>query len=66
VVSYPYALDTAANNGFDYADLFSPDGEFIRPPTKGRDTWPSWRSNQPHGVNYVRHFLANQLIEPNA
>jgi hypothetical protein len=66
VVSYPYALDTAANNGFDYADLFSPDGEFIRPPTKGRDNLAKLALDQPHGANYVRHYLANQLIEPTA
>jgi hypothetical protein len=64
VVSYPYALDTAANNGFDYADLFAPDGEFIRPPTKGRDNLAKLALDQPHGANYVRHYLANQLIEP--
>jgi hypothetical protein len=66
VVSYPYALDTAANNGFDYADLFAPDGEFIRPPTKGRDNLAKLALDQPHGPNYVRHYLANQLIEPTA
>ena len=66
VVSYPYALDTAANNGFNYADLFAPDGEFIRPPTKGRDNLAKLALDQPHGANYVRHFLANQLVEPTA
>ena len=66
VYSYPYSLDTAANNGFDYADLFSPDGEFIRPPTKGRDNLAKLALDQPHGANYVRHYLANQVIEPTA
>jgi hypothetical protein len=66
VVSYPYALDTAANNGYDYADLFAPDGEFIRPPTKGRDSLAKLALDQPHGASYVRHYLANQLIEPTA
>ena len=66
VVGYPYALDTAANNGYDYADLFAPDGEFIRPPTKGRDALAKLAIDQPHGANYVRHYLANQLVEPTA
>jgi hypothetical protein len=66
VYNYPYALDTAANNGFNYADNFSPDGEFIRPPTKGRDNLAKLAIDQPHGTNFVRHFLANLVIEPTA
>jgi hypothetical protein len=66
VSSYPYALDTGANNGYMYADLFAPDGEFIRPYTKGRDNLATLALDQPHGPAYVRHFLANQLIEPTA
>ena len=26
---YAYGIDTCANNGYDYADVFTPDGEFI-------------------------------------
>ena len=66
VASYPYALDTGANNGYMYADLFTADGEFIRPYTKGRDNLAKLALDQPHGPAYVRHFLANQLIEPTA
>jgi len=66
VYSYPYALDTAANNGFDYADNFAPDGEFIRPPTKGRDSLAKLAIDQPHGSNFVRHNLTNIVIEPTA
>ena len=66
VFSYPYSLDTAANNGFDYADNFAPDGEFIRPPTKGRDNLAKLAIDQPHGANFVRHYLTNVLIEPTA
>jgi hypothetical protein len=66
VLDYPYALDTAANNGFQYADNFAPDGEFIRPPTKGRDNLAKLAIDQPHGTNFVRHFLTNVLIEPTA
>jgi SnoaL-like domain len=34
---YAFALDTGSNNGYDYADLFAPDGEFMRPYAKGRE-----------------------------
>src|SRR5262245_25471405 len=37
VARYPFVLDTGANNGYDYADLFSSDGEFMRPYSKGRE-----------------------------
>ena len=63
---YSFALDTGADNGYMYADLFAPDGEFIRPYTKGRDNLATLALDQPHGPAYVRHFLANQLIEPTA
>jgi hypothetical protein len=66
VYSYPYALDGAPNNGYRYADNFSPDGEFIRPPTKGRDNLAKLAIDQPHGPNFVRHFLTNLVIEPSA
>src|SRR5690349_24585336 len=26
---YAYGIDTCGNNGYDYADVFTPDGEFI-------------------------------------
>ncbi|HZL95259.1 MAG TPA: nuclear transport factor 2 family protein, partial [Vicinamibacterales bacterium] len=26
---YAYGIDTCANNGYDYADVFTPDGVFI-------------------------------------
>lgn len=64
VVKYAYALDTGADSGFMYADLFAPDGEFIRPPTRGRDNLAQLALDQPHGPQYVRHYLTNKLIEP--
>lgn len=64
VVRYPYALDTGANNGFNYADLFTPDAEFTRPLTKGRDNLAKLALDQPHGPNYVRHYITNHVIEP--
>jgi len=64
VVKYPYALDTGANKGFDYADLFTADAEFSRPLTKGRDNLAKLALDQPHGPNYVRHYITNHVIEP--
>ncbi len=64
VTSYPYALDTGANDGYMYADLFAEGGEFIRPYTVGRDDLAKLALDQPHGPAFVRHFLMNQLIEP--
>jgi hypothetical protein len=37
VARYAYALDTAGNNGYDFADLFTPDGQFIDPNATGRE-----------------------------
>ena len=37
VTRYAYALDTGGNNGYDFADLFTPDGQFIDPNAKGRE-----------------------------
>src|SRR5262245_63320914 len=31
VARYAYAMDSGADNGFAYADLFTPDGEFVAP-----------------------------------
>lgn len=66
VSRYPYALDTGANNGLDYADLFTTDAEFSRPLTKGRDNLAKLALAQPHGPNYVRHYITNHVIEPTA
>jgi len=66
VATYPYALDTGANGGYLYADLFTADAEFLRPYTRGRDQLAKLALDQPHGPAYVRHFLMNQLIEPTA
>ena len=34
---YAFALDMGSSNGYDYADLFTADGEFMRPYAKGRE-----------------------------
>jgi hypothetical protein len=65
VARYPYAVDTHADNGYGYADLFAPDGAFGQ--TKGREQLAALaRKTQPEraGPNYARHFLTNVIIRP--
>src|SRR5262245_8185423 len=64
VAKYPYALDTGADNGYMYADLFAPDGSFGR--AQGREAIALMARDhfKEQGPNYTRHFLANAIIEP--
>ena len=39
IARYAYALDTGGRNGYDYADLFTPDGVFV-----GMNQGPTGRS----------------------
>ena len=67
VAKYPYALDTHADNGYMYADLFATDGTFGN--TKGREALATLaRNNQPEksGPAATRHFLTNVIITPTA
>lgn len=67
-VRYSYGLDTAADNGYMYADVFTPDGEFVGrqvPLTQGREALARVaRSVRKANTQYVRHFIANHVIEP--
>ena len=65
VAKYAYALDTHGDNGFMYADLFTPDGTFGD--TRGREALAMVaRNNQPEksGPAATRHFLTNVIITP--
>ncbi len=67
VARYPYAVDTHADNGYAYADLFAPDGAFGQ--TKGREQLAALaRKTQAGraGPNYARHFLTNVIIQPSS
>jgi hypothetical protein len=65
---YTYGLDTAADNGYMYADVFTPDGEFVGrqvPLTQGREALARVaRSVRKGNPMYVRHFITNHVIEP--
>jgi hypothetical protein len=67
-IRYAYGLDSTADNGYMYADVFTPDGEFIGrqvPLTQGREALARVaRSVRKGNPMYVRHFIANHVIEP--
>ena len=61
---YGFALDTGSNNGYDYADLFAADGEFIRPYAKGREQLAALARGPRMGPNNTVHYIMNHVIEP--
>jgi hypothetical protein len=65
VARYGYAVDTHADNGYAYADLFTPDGVFGK--TQGREALAELaRTTQKDrgGPAYTRHFLTNVIVHP--
>src|SRR5579863_1682387 len=61
---YAFALDTGSNNGYDYADLFVPDGEFMRPYAKGRERLAALARGPRLGPDNTVHYIMNHVIEP--
>src|SRR6187551_64711 len=80
VARYARAIDTCSNNGYDYADLFTPDGAFIpsingKPGAKiqGRERLAEVSGGGSRGcknvgwiVQGVRHLYVNHIITPTA
>jgi hypothetical protein len=68
VASYPFALDTGADSGGLYADLFAADGVFVAGDVTivGRDKLKAfaWHHRPGQGPLYVRNFSTNSVIEP--
>ena len=64
VARYAFALDTADNNGYTYADLFAADGTFND--TKGRDALAALPRGPRRGPLYVRNYGAPAIIQPTA
>ena len=65
VARYSYAVDTHADNGYAYADLFTLDGVFGS--TKGREALAELaRTTQKDrgGPSFTRHYLTNVIIYP--
>ena len=69
-IRYSYGLDTGADEGHLYSDVFTPDGEFVGrqvPLTQGREALARVaRSVRKGNTQYVRHFIANHVIAPSA
>src|SRR5580700_8057735 len=61
---FAFALDTGSNNGYDYADLFAPDGEFMRPYAKGREQLAALARGPRLGPDNTVHYIMNHVIEP--
>jgi hypothetical protein len=68
---YNWALDTCADNGYEYARLFTPDGTFGR--AKGHDQLAALSGGgsagckdpkRVHGVENELHITMNLIIEP--
>src|SRR5215475_333932 len=80
VAKYARAIDTCSNNGYDYADLFTPDGAFIPsfngkpgPPVQGREKLAEVSGGGSRGCKNVgwieqgvRHLYVNHIITPTA
>lgn len=67
VARYAFALDTGSNNGYDYADLFTTDGEFVlQPAAKGREQLAALARGSAVGPLNTTHYAMNLVIEPTA
>jgi hypothetical protein len=69
VARYGYAVDTGADNGNMYADLFAPGGAFLDrtgKATTGRDALAAVARRFQRGPQSQFHFLMNHVIEPTA
>jgi hypothetical protein len=64
VSRYAFAVDTGNNNGYDYADLFSADGEFMRPYARGREQLAALARGGRLGPANTVHYIMNHVIEP--
>jgi hypothetical protein len=66
VSRYGYAVDTGADNGNVYAELFAPDGAFLDrtgKATQGRDALSAVARRFMRGPQSQFHFLMNHVIE---
>ena len=59
---YSFALDTGADNGYMYADLYLPDGTFNQ--TKGRDLLAALARGGRRGPANVRNLSSFPIISP--
>jgi uncharacterized protein (TIGR02246 family) len=67
VARYAYAVDTGANDGHMYADLFAPDGAFVGrngEAISGREELAALGRVFHRGPQATFHFIMNHVIEP--
>jgi hypothetical protein len=67
VSRYAYAVDTGADNGNVYADLFAADGAFVDRQgreTTGREALAALARRNTRGPQAAFHFIVNHVIEP--
>jgi len=71
VAKYAYALDSGAENGYAYANLFTPDALFVGMNQgdkgrsyKGREALAGLARGGKRGPLYVSHFNTTVIIEP--
>jgi hypothetical protein len=63
VARYPWAMDSGTDNGYAFADLFTGDGESVRPNAKGRDRLAALAQGGRRGPMYVSRYAMNLVIE---
>ncbi len=66
VARYAWALDSGADNGYAFADLFTADGESVRPDAKGREQLAALARGGPRGPAYRHHYAMNHVIDVSA
>jgi hypothetical protein len=59
-----FAMDTGADNGFAYADLFTADGESVRPNARGREQLAALARGGRRGPLLTSLYSMNHIIEP--
>jgi hypothetical protein len=64
VVRSAYAMDTGADSGYAYADLFTGDGEFVAPQARGREQLAALARGGARGPAFAHQYLMNYVIEP--
>jgi hypothetical protein len=71
VYRYGYALDTGADNGYAYADLYAPGGTFTGTNQgpggrtyEGRDRLAALARGGRRGPAFVSHYVTNVIVEP--
>jgi hypothetical protein len=68
VARHDYALNTGAQDGYMFADLFAVDGEIATPRTQGREQLAAFARGRvkDQATAHIRDFVTNVVITPAA